>query len=438
MKASRVSMAIANGVFIYSNAAIAANSTSSLKSETATIAKNLMAITNNGLLPAPYSWWETGALFGAMINYALYTGDSTYSSSVASGMVAQVGTNNDFMPSSQSSSEGNDDQSFWAMAAMSAAETGFQNPSDSAGVGWLGFAENVFNEQANRWDNSTCNGGLPEGTSSSQSTFTSKTALSNGGLFNLAARLARYTSNSTFADMATTVWDWSQGVGLVNGSGAVFTSTSDSSSNCSTIVSTQFTADSALYLLGAAHMYNSTSSSVWKTRVQEILNTVLGTFFPDGDGIMIEVACERQVNCTTDQLAYKSILVSALTDTAIVAPFISATILPNIQSSANAAVKSCTGPNGDCGTQWTWGEYDKLTGAGQDMAALQVMQGLLVNSTAGFKNAATGASATSSSGSSSTSGSSSPTTSKKSSAQRLVLGSSLMLGVVAIFVTGCL
>lgn len=69
-----------------------------------------------GLLPGPYYWWEAGAMFGAMIDYWYYTGDSTYNDVVTEAMLFQVGDDDNYMPSNQSASLGNDDQAFWGMA----------------------------------------------------------------------------------------------------------------------------------------------------------------------------------------------------------------------------------------------------------------------------------------------------------------------------------
>lgn len=63
------------------------------------------------------------------------------------------------MPANQSKSLGNDDQGFWGMTAMTAAEYNFPNP-DSSLPQWLALAQAVFNTQAPRWDASTCAGGL--------------------------------------------------------------------------------------------------------------------------------------------------------------------------------------------------------------------------------------------------------------------------------------
>ena len=57
----------------------------SIKTAASTIAHGMMSYyTGNltggtpGLLPQPYYWWEAGAMFGSLIDYWYYTGDSTY------------------------------------------------------------------------------------------------------------------------------------------------------------------------------------------------------------------------------------------------------------------------------------------------------------------------------------------------------------------------
>lgn len=92
------------------------------------------------------------------LTFSIDTGDTTYNSVVSQAISFQAGDNGDFMPANQTKDEGNDDQVFWAFAAMTAAELGF--PAPSSGPSWLSMAQAVFNEQAARWDTSTCGGGL--------------------------------------------------------------------------------------------------------------------------------------------------------------------------------------------------------------------------------------------------------------------------------------
>lgn len=62
-------------------------------------------ITNAG-----YFWWECGAMFGSLMDYWYYTGDSTYNQNVIDGMVHQAGDKSDFLVLNQTNGMGNDDQ----------------------------------------------------------------------------------------------------------------------------------------------------------------------------------------------------------------------------------------------------------------------------------------------------------------------------------------
>lgn len=141
-----------------------------------------------GLLPANYYWWEGGAMWGALIDYYYYTGDSTYNNVTTEALLFQVGTQNDYEPRNQSFDLGNDDQAFWAFAALSAAELNFPNPPADQPQ-WLALAQAVFNRQASRWDLATCNGGLRWQIFAFNGGYDYKNAISNGAFFQIAARL---------------------------------------------------------------------------------------------------------------------------------------------------------------------------------------------------------------------------------------------------------
>lgn len=52
---------------------------------------------NVGLLPAPYYWWQAGAMWGTMVQYWFYTGDTSYNEVVAAAILSQASPTNDFM-----------------------------------------------------------------------------------------------------------------------------------------------------------------------------------------------------------------------------------------------------------------------------------------------------------------------------------------------------
>ncbi len=212
-----------------------------------------------GLLPGPYYWWEAGAMFGSLIDYWYYTGDPSYNDVTQQAMLFQVGPNADYMPPNQTKSEGNDDQGFWGLAAMSAAETNFQNPPSSSPQ-WLSLAQAVFNTQARRWEPNTCGGGLRWQIFTFNNGYNYKNAISNGCFFNLGARLAKYTGNDTYAQWADKTWDWMSAVGLLDSKYYVYDGLDiDSNSACTNLHNLQWTYNAGVMLLGAATMYNYVS-----------------------------------------------------------------------------------------------------------------------------------------------------------------------------------
>lgn len=195
-------------------------------------------------------------MFTALVEYWYLTSDDTWNNITTQGITWQAGPSGSFMPANQTRTEGNDDQSFWAFAAMSAAERNFPDPPPSSGSpGWLAMAQAVFNTQAARWDTSTCNGGLRWQIFTFNNGWTYKNTISNGCFFNLAARLAKYTGNSTYADWADTVWDWTGEVGFMTDTYR-FWDGADVSNGCGDWNYIEWTYNTGVYLLGAAVMYN--------------------------------------------------------------------------------------------------------------------------------------------------------------------------------------
>ncbi|KAI0909282.1 glycosyl hydrolase family 76-domain-containing protein [Ustulina deusta] len=367
-------------------------STDSIKNVAQQLAADLMSMYNGnqpgqtpGLLPQPYYWWEAGALMGSLIDYWYYTGDTTYNDIAQKGMLHQVGPYNDFMPPNQTLTEGNDDQGFWGMAAMSAAEYNFQNPADSQPQ-WLALAQAVFNTQAARWDTQHCNGGLRWQIFTWNNGFNYKNSISQACFFNLAARLALYTGNSTYADWATRIWDWMAGVNFIDETYRIYDGATVEH-NCTDITPYEFSYNVGAFLLGAAAMVEYSNKgggtedvALWHERVDGLLNsTELIFFFGDdiNDRVMIEIACEPVNLCDVDQNSFKAYLSRWMAATTKWAPWTFDRIKKLLQNSAQAAVKQCTGgDNGRmCGMKWAnnSGQWDGTTGVGQQMAAMEVV-----------------------------------------------------------------
>ena len=136
---------------------------------------------------------------------------------------------------------------------MTAAEQQLPNPPNS--ISWLDLAKNVFNDQAARWDTSTCGGGLRWQIFTFNSGYNYKNSISTGSFFQLGARLARYTGNQTYAEWVDKSWEWETSVGLITSDYKVYDGTL-TSTNCSDIDKLEWTYTAATFLYGSAVMYN--------------------------------------------------------------------------------------------------------------------------------------------------------------------------------------
>ncbi|KAI5860830.1 glycoside hydrolase family 76 protein [Durotheca rogersii] len=338
-----------------------------------------------GILPGPppdgdYYWWQGGALWGTMIDYWHFTGDETYNDVTYEAMQFQVGENWDYAPRNWTLSLGNDDQAFWGMSAMLAAENRFRDPPADRPQ-WLALAQAVWNEQASpdRRDD-TCGGGLRWQIFPSNRGYDYKNTIANGCFFNMGARLARYTQNDTYATWAEETWDWLVGVKYIDQDYNVYDG-GHVPFNCTDINPVQYSYNAAVLLLGAAYMYDYTNQSqIWEERVTGLLDGIERLFFQNGTAY--EISCEGGI-CNTDMLSFKGYLHRWVATATQVAPFIRARVMGLLRTSAAAAAAQCTGgANGRmCGFHWTSGVFDDRVGAGQQMNVLAALSTLLINDT---------------------------------------------------------
>lgn len=295
------------------------------------------------------------------------------------------------MTPNQTKTEGNDDQGFWGLAAMSAAEVNFPNPPSDQPQ-WLALAQAVFNTQAPRWDTTSCGGGLKWQIFTFNNGYNYKNSISNGCFFNLGARLAKYTGNDTYSDWAEKTYVWMESIGLIDQNYYVFDG-SDDLINCTRVNRLQWTYNAGAMLLGAANMYNHTNgSAIWKTRLDGLI-TGLDVFFPNGQNVMQEVACENNGLCNVDQHSFKAYLARWMAATTKMAPYTYDTIMGKLGPSAKAAAAQCSGgDNGrTCGLKWSMGStWDGSYGVGQEMAALEVIQSNLISQVSGPVTNSTG------------------------------------------------
>lgn len=220
-------------------------------------------------------------MWGTLIDYWHYTGDESYVNTTKESLLFQTGPNNNYMDPNWTASLGNDDQAFWGMSAMLAAENVFPDPPADEEKQWLSLAQAVFNTQAHpdRHDE-TCGGGLRwqipphnngynyknskslftpgylssnsissrnitalfKSSSTTARTNTTSTAISNGCFFNIGARLARYTSNSSYYSWAHDTYNWMKTVAYIDGEYNVYDG-GHVEHNCTDINKAQFSCE---------------------------------------------------------------------------------------------------------------------------------------------------------------------------------------------------
>jgi len=319
---------------------------------------------------------------GTLIDYWHFTGDDHYNELVQQAIVHQAGEDEDLMPKNQTRTMGNDDQGFWGMTAMSAAEYVFPNPPEDKPQ-WLALVQAIFNEFTARWDKEHCNGGLRWQVFNFNVGWDYKNSISNGCFFNIAARLARYTSNNTYAEWANTIWDWEKDIGLITQEWALKDGvTIHEGQPCSEDMDgTEWSYNSGIWLHGSAVMFNYTGDQIWKRRVEGILR--YGTTKFANNDIVLEQFCEPHNICDDDQRSFKGYYLRWLAAVAVLVPELNATIYPLLRSTAEAAAASCSGsptkpiskypmfnghPGTACGFGWLHeGGYDGQFGVPEQM-----------------------------------------------------------------------
>ena len=337
----------------------------------------------NPAVDGTYCWWEAGAMWGSLINYWQYTGDTTYNSIISESLQFQRGPDSNFNPPNQSRSMGIDDQVFWAFSALDAVEANFPEAGDNQ-PSWLALAQAVFNFESSLWDTSTCGGGFHWQVYTFNAGYNLKNSIANGGNFQLAARLAYITGNSSYGDWAEKVWDWMAQSELfqVQGDTLYIWDNTDSNNNCTTVDNFVWSYNYGTVLMGAAYMYNYTNgSSLWEGRVQQILTSTFSLFFPAkyGGNIMWELECEDKLICDQNQKSFKAYLSRWLAVTSLLVPSTAGQITPKLQASAEGAAGQCSGGGNVCGLQWFTSTYDGQTGVGEEVSVVHRCQRIAAN-----------------------------------------------------------
>jgi mannan endo-1,6-alpha-mannosidase len=272
---------------------------------------------------------------------------------------------------------GVDDQVFWGFSALDAVESNFPEAGGDV-PSWLALAQGVFAFQKDLWDDTTCGGGYHWQVYSFNAGYNLKNAISNGGNFQLSARLAYVTGNASYAEWAEKVYDWMETSALMQIDSTVTPNilyiwdNTDINNNCTDQTRFVWTYNYGTILAGAAYMYNYTNgSTIWANRVNQILDSTFALFFPAsyGGNVMVELQCEPFMNCNQDQKSFKAYLSRWLAVTSQLVPYTAAQIIPKLLTSAQGAAGQCSGGNNGqrCGMMWNTTTWDGSNGVGQEV-----------------------------------------------------------------------
>lgn len=290
-------------------------STESLITTAAQIAQAMhIALPNPSLVlvAQPYYWWQSGIVSNALFTYGFVTGDKQFEDVSKNTLYNQATASNDFM---MPDAHGNDDQAWWALSALTAAENDVTVPAGSPS--FLSLAQNVFNEQKARWDTSTCDGGMKFKITAGEPGYDYKSTIANGLFFQLAARLAALTGDAEALAWAEKTYDWVASIGLIDSEFNVYDGTDDST-GCGSVNSKQWSYNVGVFLYGSAVMASQSSDTKWSDRTVGLLNAAQRTFVRDN--ALYEAACEPAGTCNSDQVSFKGILARWLGSTAVVFP----------------------------------------------------------------------------------------------------------------------
>lgn len=334
-----------------------------------------------GLFQPPYYWWHSAEAFNGLIDYYSFcqSSNNTLKQIIQDALINQAGKNYDYMPSNQSSSEGNDDQGMWGMTLMQAVE---RKLPDTDNHKWLDLLESLVKQLNGRWDSKTCLGGLRWQYDTSRNGYTYKNSITNGILFNLASRLAKFTGKQEYVDMAKKVWDWikndvkyvvnENGEYKINDGGHV-------DHNCQDVDKTQWSYIFGVFISGHAYLYSHTNDSQWLDSVQILWKSIASKFFKEK--IMYEPSCMNDNKCNDDQRAFRSLLARNIKLAALEYPQINGDVLSYLTTTAQAVAKSCSGGSdgNTCGQNWSEGKWDGKYGLGEQMCSLEVILSLIAN-----------------------------------------------------------
>ncbi|KAF2010587.1 glycoside hydrolase family 76 protein [Aaosphaeria arxii CBS 175.79] len=282
-------------------------------SEIANVLLSKLPSQSQVLLPKPFWWWQSGTVVDSLLTLSHTTNTTTHNALITTTLLSQATGSNDFMTPDAT---GNDDQAWWSLAALSAAEYNLPSPS----IPWNNLASNVFAAQKSRWDDTRCKGGIKWKIKPEDDGWHYKSTIANGLFFQLAARLGRYGNDGDALAWAEKSYDWTVSVGLISPEFDVFDGTDDAKGEggCVDVNHDMWSYNVGVFLYGAAVMAEKTGEERWRKRARGFLDSAKRNFVKDGR--LFEGKCDGDGSCDNDQVSFKAQLARWLGATAVILP----------------------------------------------------------------------------------------------------------------------
>lgn len=110
------------------------------------------------------------------------------------------------------------------------------------------------------------------------------------------------------------------------------------------------------------------------------MTKTVNTFFPTKyNGVMSETLCEPDEACNNNEILFKGLTAMWMAFTSVLVPSTYDTIVPKLQTSAEAAAKSCSGnSNNTCGVRWYTNSWDGWNGLEEQLIATAIISSTLI------------------------------------------------------------
>jgi len=240
---------------------------------------------SNGLWKA--GWWNSANSLEALIEYSIYSGDTSFMSAVDNTYTHTPSVQNGYY----------DDAQWWGIAWIRAYQITKQDKYRDRSA----FIWNFVQREA--WDNH-CGGGVWW---SDKKTY--KNAITNELFLTLSTLLHQYSNNNTYLEWAQKEWLWFQHSGMINDKNLI---NDGLDNNCKNNGGTTWTYNQGVILGGLAYLAQFTKNDTLITIANKIADAVYDSSLVYTRGGVLKEPCESNTDCGGDGPQFKGIFIRYL------------------------------------------------------------------------------------------------------------------------------